>query len=358
MRRRTDYLRLAGRILRSPAFPMVTLLLALLAVGPVACEESGKDAGESVQAVEETQTAPSFATADMAAPDAFGVGGQATGRSGGLAGVPMPGRPGPVTESVAQGAPPPPMPAPVMQPTGQTSATPAEPGASIVPPMLIRTGNAVIEVDSLEIAISEVRLLAQRMGGFIANTSMQTGQGQIRSATLEMKIPAGRFDETIGGLTPLGKVEAVNEHSEDVGEEFVDLTARMTNSKRLEERLISLLATRTGKLEDVLAVERELARVREEIERYEGRMRYLRTRAAISSLTVTVHEPRPLIGNNPGRSVVGQAFRNAWRNFVRFIAGLIEAMGVILPLAALGLIGWLLWRRYAPRTPPKSPPAP
>jgi hypothetical protein len=223
--------------------------------------------------------------------------------------------------------------------------------------MLIRTGNAVIEVDSLEIAISEVRLLAQRMGGFIANTSMQTGQGQIRSATLELKIPAGRFDETVNGLPPLGKVEAVNEHSEDVGEEFVDLTARMTNSKRLEERLISLLATRTGKLEDVLAVERELARVREEIERYEGRLRYLRTRAAISTLSITVHEPRPLVGNNPGRSVMGEAFRNAWRNFVRFMAGLIEAMGILIPLAVLALVGWLLWRRFMPTLPRRDPPA-
>lgn len=249
---------------------------------------------------------------------------------------------------------PSPPPAPAQPPGGtappdaQTTGAEPRPGASIVPSMLIRTGNAVIEVDSLEIAISEVRLLAQRLGGFISNTTMQTGQGQIRSATLELKVPAARFDEAIGGLKPLGKVEAVNESSEDVGEEYVDLTARMTNARRLEERLITLLATRTGKLEDVLAVERELARVREQIERYEGRLRYLRTRAAVSTLTVTVHEPRPLLGSNPGRSVIGEAFREAWRHFVRFIAGFIEALGVLVPLAALGLVGWLAWRRFGP----------
>ena len=236
-------------------------------------------------------------------------------------------------------------------PDAQTSASEPEPGASIVPSMLIRMGHAVIEVDSLEIAISEVRLLAQRLGGFISNTTMQTGQGQIRSATLQLKVPAARFDEALSGLTPLGKVESVEQTSEDVGEEYVDLTARMTNARRLEERLISLLATRTGKLEDVLAVERELARVREQIERYEGRMRYLRTRSAVSTLTVTVHEPRPLLGSNPGRSVIGEAFREAWRNFVRFVAGFIEALGVLIPLAALGLVGWLAWRRFGP--PPR-----
>ena len=326
------------------------LILPLAALGAIACGDSQQASVDSEQSVESIEMAADAVSFGASAPARGGIG-TAGGVQRAASRVSPPG--GPVAETPP---PPAPMPTSPTQGPGQTSATPAEPGTSIAPSMLIRTGNAVIEVDSLEIAISEVRLLAQRMGGFIANTSMQTGQGQIRSATMEMKVPAARFDEAIGGLTPLGKVEAVNEHSEDVGEEFVDITARMTNARRLEERLIALLANRTGKLEDVLAVERELARVREEIERYEGRMRYLRTRAAISTLSVTVHEPRPLIGSNPGRSVLGQAFRNAWRHFVRFIAGLIEAMGVIIPLALIGVVAWLLWRRFGPRLPVRRPP--
>ncbi len=353
MQRRTEALIRAIWSKHSPVALAPVLILGLLAFGPLACGDSEQAGTVAEQSVQDVRTAPSSSGSDAAIGDAFGTGSVGMATSSGIASARGPNRSAPRLEQ-AEVPPPPPMPA--AQPSGQTSANPPQSGASIVPPMLIRTGNAVIEVDSLEIAISEVRLLAQRMGGSIANTSMQTGQGQIRSATLEVKIPAARFDEAVGGLTPLGKVEAVNEHSEDVGEEFVDITARMTNAKRLEERLITLLATRTGKLEDVLAVERELARVREEIERYEGRIRYLRTRAAISTLSVTVHEPRPLVGNNPGRSILGEAFRNAWRNFVRFIAGLIEAMGVLIPLAAIGVIGWLLWRRFAPTMPPKRPP--
>src|SRR5205823_10851551 len=75
---------------------------------------------------------------------------------------------------------------------------------------------------------------------------------------------------------PIGKLESVNVSAEDVGEEYVDVAARMANARRLESRLIDLLAARTGKLKDVLDVEQELARVREEIERYEGRLRYLK----------------------------------------------------------------------------------
>ena len=61
----------------------------------------------------------------------------------------------------------------------------------------------------------------------------------------------------------------------------------MATARRLEERLVALLATRTGRLEDVLAVERELARVREESERDQGRLRYLGRCVATSSLSVT-----------------------------------------------------------------------
>src|SRR5436309_2031171 len=129
--------------------------------------------------------------------------------------------------------------------------------------MVIRTGQTSIEVDSLERALAQVRLLAGRIGGYVANTTMQTGRGQLRSATLEVKIPADRFDDGLGGLSALGKLESVNVNAEDVGEEFTDVTARMGNARRLEVRLIELLATRTGKLKDVLDVEHELARVGE-----------------------------------------------------------------------------------------------
>src|SRR3989475_12535368 len=112
---------------------------------------------------------------------------------------------------------------------------------------------------------------------------MQTGRGDRRSAGLEAKIPAERSDEGLNGLTPLGKLESVNVLAEDVGEEFTDVTARMQNSRRLESRLIDLLARGTGKLKDVLDVEQELARGREEIERSEGRLRYLRSHAALRS---------------------------------------------------------------------------
>ncbi len=144
-------------------------------------------------------------------------------------------------------------------------------------------------------AIDQVRALAGQMGGFVANTSIQAGNERLRSASIELRIPNDRFDAAVSGLNGLGKLETVQITTEDVGEQYTDIAARVTNAHRLEDRLIDVLAHRPGKLQDILAVERELARVREEIERYEGRLRYLKSRAATSRLTLSVHEPVPVI---------------------------------------------------------------
>ncbi|MFL5541819.1 MAG: DUF4349 domain-containing protein [Longimicrobiaceae bacterium] len=262
-------------------------------------------------------------------------------------------------------------------PPGDTSS--AAPGANarpVIPQMIIRTGTATVRVDSLEKAMAQVEQLARRLGGYVANTAVQSGSENVRQASMELKIPAERWGQALGGLKPIGKMESQQTTTEDVGEEYVDVTARMANARRLESRLLDLLGTRTGKLEDVLAVESELARVREEIERYEGRLRFLRTRAAVSTLTVQLHEPSPVLA--PGRSPILDAFRQAWRNFVGFTAGLIESLGWLIPLVlVLAAFVWLLrrllgrrgpgagprfrwWRRGGPPTSPppgSSPPA-
>lgn len=235
---------------------------------------------------------------------------------------------------------------PAANPEPSRRVTSATTDTEVAPSMLIRTGAASIEVDKLDPAIIKVRQIATQLGGYVANSSISGGRDQIRSATLELKIPAAQYDQAVGGLGAIGKVESVNTNVEDVGEEYIDISARVTNAKRLEERLINILATRTGKLQDVLAVERELARVREEIERYEGRMRFLRTRAAMSTLSITVHEPFPLLGQHPGDNPIIGAFKSAWRNFVSFIAAIIAASGVLIPLAVIAALGWIGFKRY------------
>jgi hypothetical protein len=217
------------------------------------------------------------------------------------------------------------------------------------PAMIIRTGQAFIEVEKVDPAVLKIRQLAAQVGGYITNSSVSGGHDQIRQATFELKIPAQKYEEAVSSLSTIGKVETVSTNAQDVGEEFVDVTARVNNSRRLEERLITLLANKTGKLDEVLRVERELARVREEIERYEGRLRYLTSRVSMSTLSITIHEPAPILGNNPGENPIAAALRRAWRNFIALLAGTIASLGVLIPLALLGYAAWYGYRRWRRR---------
>jgi hypothetical protein len=233
---------------------------------------------------------------------------------------------------------------------GDQTAPPAATRDSAAPVMIIRTGTATVEVQKIDPAIAQVTRLAGQLGGYVANTSVQSGSDNVRQAMLEVKIPATRWDQALAGLRPVGKLEQQETKAENVGEEFVDVSARMANARRLETRLVELLATRTGKLDDVLAVERELARVREEIERYEGRLRYLRSNVALSTLTVNLHEPYPVLGNRPGDNPLLASFRQAWRNFVLFVTVLIASLGWLVPLAlVLIALGWLIRKLRGPR---------
>lgn len=216
-------------------------------------------------------------------------------------------------------------------------------------PMLIRTGTATVQVDSLEQGIAQVRALAHRVGGIVGNASVTGGAEAERHATVELRIPSQSFDAAVNGLSPIGKVRSVNVTAQDVGEEYADVNARVANARRLEARLLDLLDRRTGRLEEILNLEREVARVREEIERYEGRLRYLRTRASISTLTITLHEPQAVIGSPPGERPIRDAFGAAWRNFVGLVAGLIAMLGWLIPLAILAYPVWRAWRWFRRR---------
>lgn len=209
-----------------------------------------------------------------------------------------------------------------------------------LPTMLIRTGQALVQVDSLEPAIAALEALARRSGGYVGNTAFMGGQENRRSAMLQIRVPSSRFHELQGGITSLGKVLSFNVNVQDVGEEYTDATARLKSKRQVEDRLLDLLRTRTGRLADVIELERALQAVREEIEATEGRLRYLRNQVGLSTMTVSLTEPGLQIAE-PGYHPIRDAFGRAWTNFINLIAGLVASTGWLIPLLVML---WGAWR--------------
>jgi uncharacterized protein DUF4349 len=211
--------------------------------------------------------------------------------------------------------------------------------------MLIRHGQASVEVRRLDDAVTKVRQTAAQFGGFVANTSLRSGKDEQHAANLEIRVPTAQFDALLAALGGFGRVESVSATAQDVGDEYVDLGARAANARRVEARLAELLANRTGKLSEVLTVEQELARVRQEIERYDARLKWLERRTALSSLDVTLHEPLPLIERQPGPGPLAEALARAWERAVGVLAWCIASLGILVPLGLLIGAGVVVARR-------------
>src|SRR2546427_152119 len=125
--------------------------------------------------------------------------------------------------------------------------------------------------------------------GYVSDTHESVDELGRRSAVITLRVPFGQFDRSLEQVEALGKVQEKQVTAEDVTEEFVDSQAKLRNLQRTEGRLLEHM-NRTGRLPDILLVEKELNRVRGEIEQLQGRLRFLAHRLAYSTLAVTLSQ--------------------------------------------------------------------
>lgn len=225
---------------------------------------------------------------------------------------------------------------------------------------IIRHGNMSLEVESAEKALETVKSLVDSLGGYISNESLSEDSYSRKTGSISCRIPSENLDVAMEKLKGMGKVEDVSVSADDITDQYYDLEIRIENQKLLEQRLLELLKRQTNKLSDLLDVERELARVRTEIDSMEGRKRLWDNQIAYSTLHVNVYEPMPTIAGDEGGvfRTLTRSFGEAANNFVLTIAGIIAASGAIVPvLAVVVFLVWLflkVWRRRGKAVSPTA----
>jgi hypothetical protein len=209
---------------------------------------------------------------------------------------------------------------------------------------IIRSASLSIEVDDFQARSDALGRIVERSDGFISNSySYVTDTGRKRGE-ITIRVPKDAFLSVISEIEQLGTVQSKQTSGEDVTEEYIDLTARLNNSERQEQRLLEILEL-ADDVEDILDVERELARVRGEIEQLTGRITYLDNRVELATISISLYEPEP-ITHSWG---IRDAFRAAFEGFVSVIRGLIIAIGYVLPLLILVGIAWLIKAKVLPK---------
>lgn len=171
-------------------------------------------------------------------------------------------------------------------------------------------------------------------GGFVAERKTDRQHGDHRGGRWVIRVPVEKYDAFLAGLNSLGFARSRSETSDDVTEAYVDLDARIRNKKKLEERIIAMLEDRPGKLTDLMEMERELSRVREEIERMEGRMRVLTDQTSLATVKLSVSEEATY--EPPAAPTLGDRIAASWGGSL----GLLRSLGAGIVIAAVALVPW------------------
>ena len=202
---------------------------------------------------------------------------------------------------------------------------------------IIRNADMRLEVEDYFLASQKVEAFAKKYNGYVSNSNARADYNNKHSGTVTIRIPDMHFDAVIAELSMLGEIQSKNVNGQDVTEEYVDLQSRIKNDEAHEERLAEMFGNASN-VREMMEVERELNRVREDIERNEGRLRYLENRVDFSTISVYMYEEQPVVKEWG----VWTSFKNALNHSLSTLRWMIELIGWLLPLILVGAIVGLL----------------
>jgi Domain of unknown function (DUF4349) len=205
---------------------------------------------------------------------------------------------------------------------------------------IIRNADITMEVDSTTDAQHRVTSIAESHGGFVVTSEAKQRENIDPSKrTLDIKlvvrIPADKFGPTLAQIKQLaGNLPESNVTGQDVTEDFIDLEARIKTQKALELQFLQIMK-QADTVEDALQVQRQIAEVRTEIEKLEGRKRFLENRSSLSTITVNIRAPKMIAVNPSGvghslRDAVSDSLELASGMFVFFVSTVIVMMPVLI----------------------------
>ncbi len=206
-------------------------------------------------------------------------------------------------------------------------------------PMIIRTAALTLITKEFDKTRSEAEAVIRRHQGYSAqlNVTGEAGAGRTLAATY--RLPASELDAAINELKQLARVTQESQGGEEVTRRYVDLVARLANARNTEQRLNEVLRQNTGRITDILAVEKEVSRVRGEIETMEAERKNLQNQVQYATLELKLSEeykaqievPAPLTGTQ-----IHNAFVNGLRSLYE------NALGVLLFFLSYGppLLFW------------------
>jgi hypothetical protein len=217
---------------------------------------------------------------------------------------------------------------------------------------VIRRAALTLSSQTVRQAADEAVRIVERAEGYVASRQEQYSGDQVTQSIVSLRVPAAKFEGVLAQVKQQGSVVVESITGQDVTEEFTDTEARLRAQRVLEERLLALSTSRQD-VRDLLEVEKELSRVRSEIERLSGRQQFLENQTAFATIELRIESPhKPAVaGTESVWSQLVNAVSDGLDASVVVIGGLIRvgfAMLPFLPLPLFAIVWWQVRRRRAP----------
>lgn len=165
---------------------------------------------------------------------------------------------------------------------------------------------------------------------------------------MTIRVPAVRFGETLAEIRKAsGRIIVETVKGQDVTEEFIDIEARLKAQEALEAQFTEIMK-RANTVEEALNVQRQLAQVRSEIEKIEGRKRFLENQSSLSTIKLRIRTPAVISAGGPGFIArLTDSINTGLDAAIDFVLGLVTFVIAVLPFALfIGLPGYLLLRYF------------
>ncbi len=216
---------------------------------------------------------------------------------------------------------------------------------------LIRNATMRLQVDSVARAIARVDSAAKTHEGAITDTHESRDPNGRGDGHIVLRVPIARFDALLADLRRIGKVQDEETSTDDITKQYTDLETRIAVKEETVGRLRVLLATRTGKLSDVVDLERELSRTVTELEQLKGERRYYDQQVAMSTVTLDLVEPNVIVASGVSTSA-SDALRHSLELLHASALAVIYTLTFLAPWLPLLVGAWWLQGKLRSRRAP------
>jgi hypothetical protein len=173
----------------------------------------------------------------------------------------------------------------------EVGPNPAEtPNPALANRKLIRNATVDLEIVSFDAALQKITAFASEERGYVATTSSEKQENGKLQGEVVVKVLPENLDRFLQKIRGLGELKNQTLGTEDVTKSYFDTESRLKNARVMESRLVDMLKTKTGKVSDLLQVEKELGRVREEIEKMQGELKFWDSQVQFATVTISLSE--------------------------------------------------------------------